>query len=125
MGNIDNEKCAEDIYLSHSVVSELTGKGLACHLIECLETFGLSRMDIRTNLCGTAFDGQYIKYNVNRKLKKDLNIENKTVPGTWDPMHLLELAQSDSETNFIDSTCQTINAVMKELKMGQSLEFQT
>ena len=64
--------------------SQLTGKGLACHLIECLQTFGLSRMDIRTNLCGTAFDGQYVKCDGIRELKKDLNIENKTVTSTWE-----------------------------------------
>ena len=62
MGIIESEKCAEDIYLSHTVISDLTGKGLACHLIKGLETFGLSRINIRTNICGTAFDGQYINF---------------------------------------------------------------
>ena len=69
-----------------------------------------------------AFDGQYIKMGVNKELCRQLNIE-KEVPNTWDPMHLLEKSQEDSETTFISSTCEIINAVMKDLKWGKSLEL--
>ena len=37
-------------------------------------------------------------------------------------MYLLEKTQDDSETPFVDKTCETINAVMKDVKWGKSLE---
>ena len=122
LNNMATEKCAEDIYLSHSVVCDLTKQGLASHLIQCLVMFGLNKMQIRANIIGMAFDGQYIKMGVNKELCRQLNIE-KEVPNTWDPMHLLEKSQEDSETTFISSTCEIINAVMKDLKWGKSLEL--
>ena len=46
LNNMATEKCAEDIYLSHSVVCDLTKQGLASHLIQCLVMFGLNKMQI-------------------------------------------------------------------------------
>ena len=43
LSNTATEKCAEDVYLSHSVISDATKQGLASHLIQCLEMFGLKK----------------------------------------------------------------------------------
>ena len=122
LSNMTTEKCAEDVYLSHSIVFDVTSKGLAKHLIQCLEMLGLSKMQIRAYLIGMAFDGQYVKMGVDKEVCKELNVE-KQIPNTWDPIHLLEISQEDSETIFVTSTCKTINAVMKVLKWGKSVEI--
>ena len=122
LNNMGSEICAEDVYVSHSVVKDTTSQGLACHILDCLEMFGISRIQTRENLIGMAFDGQYINMGVDKEICRELNIE-KVMPSTWDPMHLLEKSQDDSETPFVEKTCETINAVMKDLKWGKSLEI--
>ena len=69
-----------------------------------------------------AFDRQYTKMGVEKESCNQLNIEKK-IPNTWDPMYLLELSQEDSKITFVSSTCETINATMKDLRWGKSFEL--
>ena len=75
LNNITSEICAEDVYVSHSVVADVTSPGLAKHIIDCLEMFGINRVHTRENLIGMAFDGQYINMGVDKEICKQLNIE--------------------------------------------------
>ena len=59
---------------------------------------------------------------VDKEIYKQLNID-KQIPNTWDPMHLLEKSQNESETPFVDKTCETINVVIKDLSWRKSLEI--
>ena len=107
---------AKDIYVQCSCINDVTGKGIASHLIETLESFGIDRIYQRENLAGCAMDGQYIKLNIHYHLS-DIFFREYHV--TWDPAHRIELAMKDSNQNFIESTSDTIHSVMKYLSCGK------
>ena len=124
LNETDSELCALDIYLSHSIVTDSTAEGLACHLIKSLEQFGFDKVQIRKYLSGMAFDGQYIKLGVSKFIKEQLLIQTESeLPLSWDPMHKVELCQKDAKTCFVFNTCEIINSAMKYVKQGKHLEI--
>ena len=112
----------KDIYVQCSCVHDLSGKGLAAHLIETLESFGLDEAYQRGHLSGCAMDGQYVKLKIDEHLK---NIFMKNCHLTWDPAHRIELSLKDStkneiKVNFIESTCNIIQNTMKYISYGHA-----
>ena len=108
---------AKDIYVQCSCISDVTGKGITDHLIDTLDSFGLDRIYQRQNLAGCAMDGQYINLNIKDHLHDTLL---KDFHVTWDPAHRIELSLKDTQGhNFIESTCDTIQCIMKYISCGK------
>ena len=100
-----------------SCISDVTGKGITDHLIDTLDSFGLDRIYQRQNLVGCAMDGQYINLNIKDHLHDTLL---KDFHVTWDPAHRIELSLKDTQDhNFIESTCDTIQCIMKYISCGK------
>ena len=109
---------AKDIYVQCSCINDVSGKGIADHMIHTLESFGLDRIYQRDNLSGCAMDGQYIHLNINDHLHDTFFKDFHDV--TWDPAHRIELSLKDTTGhNFIESTCDTIQCIMKYLSCGK------
>ena len=63
-------------------------------------------------------DGQYIHLNINDHLHDTFFKDFHDV--TWDPAHRIELSLKDTTGhNFIESTCDTIQCIMKYLSCGK------
>ena len=113
----------KDVYVQCSTIKDVTGKGIANHLIDSLECFGIDSAYQREHLSGCAMDGQYVCLKINEHLN---SIFLKEYHLTWDPAHCIELSIKDCTTksgkkqNFIESTSDIIQNIMKLLSYGKA-----
>ncbi|XP_071841669.1 uncharacterized protein [Apostichopus japonicus] len=83
-----------------------------------------SEYSIHNNqLAGFGFDGQYFHLGVHTKLKENLNLD-ENFGLTWDPAHLLQLADMDTrkECAWIDETCNSISAILSKFSFSKTFE---
>ena len=112
----------KDIYVQCSCLNDVTGKGIAKHMVDTLISLGIDRPYQRENLCGAAMDGQYVKLNVSDHLH-DMFFKHYHL--TWDPAHRIELSikdcgsNPDEKQNFIESVSDAIQCIMKILSYGK------
>lgn len=74
-------------------------------------------------LAGFGFDGQYFNLGVPNKLRDKLHLD-QNVAFTWDPAHLLQLADKDARKlcPWIDETCRDIAAILSKFSFGKTFE---
>lgn len=119
--DINHESFYQSIYLEHNAVTNFTGDGLSCSIINTLEKFGLEMTYIRQHLIGLAVDGQYVNLDVGKHLQDKLS---KQLIVSWDPMHRIELAKKHAETpKIVVDALQLIHDTMKQFSTGKSYEI--
>lgn len=74
-------------------------------------------------LAGFGFDDQYFHLGVHTKLKEKPNLD-ENFGFTWDPAHLLQLADKDTikECAWIHETCNSISAILSKFSFGKTFE---
>ena len=70
--DINHESIYHSIYLEHNAVTDFTGDGLVCSILNTLEKFGLANTYILQHLTGLAVDGQYINLDTGKHLQDKL-----------------------------------------------------
>ena len=113
----------KDIYVSCSPVQDLSGLGLASHIVASLNSFGINESYQRNHISGCAMDGQYVKLNTAKHFS-DIFVQDFYL--TWDPGLVIELSIKDCKPkegdpqNFIECTSEIIQSVMKFISYGHA-----
>lgn len=118
--DINSKYLFQSIYLEHNPATDLTGNGLAMHILQTLEKFGLDLSYIRNHLVGLAVDGQYIIQDVGKHLENKLM---KSILVSWDPMHRIELSKKHADTpKIVAEAFDLVHDAMKNFSSGKSFE---
>ena len=113
------ESLLSPVSLGVTSVTRHDGEGIASDIAEVCASY-----DIGSDLlAGFGFDGQYFHLKIPAKLKEKLNL-SENVGFTWDPAHLLQLADKDTRKSneWIDEVCKVIASVLSKFSFGKTFE---
>lgn len=113
------ENLVSPVSLGVTSVKKHNGDAIAQDVADICHDYSINS----DQLAGFGFDGQYFHLGVHNKLKDKLNLD-ENVQFTWDPAHLLQLADKDMRKDcpWIEETCKDIGAILAKFSFGKTFE---